>query len=85
MRSGNYDVTNPEYVSANRYGQMAPQQLEATTVAGLIMHEAQTIPEAGQTFTFYGYRFEVARKQRNRITAVRVRKLAGAAGAAAQR
>lgn len=58
---------------------------EATTVAGLIMHEAQTIPEAGQTFTFYGYRFEVARKQRNRITAVRVRKLAGAAGAAAQR
>jgi Mg2+/Co2+ transporter CorB len=58
---------------------------EATTVAGLIMHEAQTIPEAGQTFTFYGYRFEVARKQRNRITAVRVRKLAGAAGTAAQR
>jgi Mg2+/Co2+ transporter CorB len=48
---------------------------EATTVAGLIMHEAQTIPEAGQAFTFYGYRFEVARKQRNRIVTVRVRKL----------
>ncbi len=35
MRSGNYDVTNPEYVSANRYGQMAPQQLEALKVAYL--------------------------------------------------
>lgn len=48
---------------------------EATTVAGLIMHEAQTIPEAGQTFTFYGYRFEIVRRQRNRITGVRVRRL----------
>ncbi len=48
---------------------------EATTVAGLVMHEAQTIPEAGQAFTFYGYRFEIVRKQRNRITGVRVRQL----------
>ena len=57
---------------------------EATTVAGLVMHEAQTIPEAGQTFTFYGYRFEIVRRQRNRITGVRVRRLAAkAAGARA--
>ena len=48
---------------------------EATTVAGLVMHEAQTIPEVGQTFTFYGYRFDITRKQRNRVTAVRVRRL----------
>ena len=40
------------------------------------MHEAQTIPEAGQAFTFYGYRFEIVRRQRNRITGVRVRRLA---------
>lgn len=52
---------------------------EATTIAGLVMHEAQTIPEAGQAFTFYGYRFEIARKQRNRITAIRVRKLSNTA------
>ncbi|MEZ5852299.1 MAG: HlyC/CorC family transporter [Hyphomicrobiaceae bacterium] len=51
---------------------------EATTVAGLVMHEAQTIPEVGQTFTFYGYRFDIVRKQRNRIAAVRVRKLPAA-------
>lgn len=64
---------------------------EATTVAGLLMHEAQTIPEAGQVFIFYGYRFEVTRKQRNRITGVRIRHLdgkkqaPGASSTAAQR
>jgi Mg2+/Co2+ transporter CorB len=45
---------------------------EATTIAGLVLHEAQTIPDAGQTFTFHGYRFEVLRRQRNRITSLRV-------------
>ncbi len=48
---------------------------EATTVAGLVMHEAQAIPEAGQAFNFHGYRFEIARKHRNRITSVRVRRV----------
>jgi len=37
------------------------------------MHEAQTIREAGQGFTFHGFRFEIVRKARNRITAVRIR------------
>ena len=49
---------------------------EATTVAGLVIHEARAIPEAGQTFTFHGYRFQVLRKSRNRITALRVLPLA---------
>jgi Mg2+/Co2+ transporter CorB len=55
---------------------------EATTIAGLVIHEAQTIPEAGQTFTFYGYRFQVLRKQRNRITALRVTPVEAAAAPA---
>jgi Mg2+/Co2+ transporter CorB len=62
----------------NRAMDWALPDEEATTVAGLVMHEAQTIPETGQTFNFYGYRFEVVRKQRNRITGVRVRRLNGA-------
>jgi Mg2+/Co2+ transporter CorB len=45
---------------------------EATTVAGLVIHEARAIPEVGQTFTFHGYRFQVLRKSRNRITTLRV-------------
>ncbi len=49
---------------------------EATTVAGLVIHEARTIPEAGQIFTFHGYRFHVLRKSRNRITVLRIVPLA---------
>lgn len=45
---------------------------EAVTVAGLVIHEAQTIPDPGQTFIFYGHRFQVLRRQRNQVTALRV-------------
>jgi CBS domain containing-hemolysin-like protein len=45
---------------------------EATTIAGLVIHEARIIPEAGQAFTFHGFRFHVLRKNRNRITALRI-------------
>src|SRR5581483_6334580 len=45
---------------------------EATTIAGLVIHEARTIPEPKQVFTFHGFRFEVLRKSRNRITALRI-------------
>jgi len=49
---------------------------EATTVAGLVIHEARSIPEPGQTFTFHGFRFRVLRRDRNRITALRITPLA---------
>jgi Mg2+/Co2+ transporter CorB len=45
---------------------------EATTIAGLVIHEARSIPDVGQSFTFHGFRFNVLRKQRNRITALRI-------------
>jgi Mg2+/Co2+ transporter CorB len=45
---------------------------EATTIAGVVIHEARSIPEPGQSFTFHGFRFHVLRKSRNRITALRV-------------
>jgi len=45
---------------------------EATTVAGLVIHEAQTIPEVGQAYLFHGFKFEVLRRQRNQITQLRV-------------
>jgi Mg2+/Co2+ transporter CorB len=44
----------------------------ATTIAGLVIHEARSIPEAGQSFTFYGFRFEVLRRNRNRLEALRI-------------
>jgi Mg2+/Co2+ transporter CorB len=45
---------------------------EATTIAGLVIHEARSIPDVGQSFTFHGFRFNVLRKERNRITALRI-------------
>ncbi|HEY1736204.1 MAG TPA: transporter associated domain-containing protein, partial [Methylovirgula sp.] len=45
---------------------------EATTIAGLVIHEARAIPEIGQVFTFYNFRFEVLRKARNRLASIRV-------------
>ena len=36
---------------------------EATTIAGLVIHEARSIPEPGQSFTFHGFRFQVLRKR----------------------
>lgn len=43
-----------------------------STIAGLILHESQTIPDAGQSFNFYGFKFDVVRRQRNQITLIRV-------------
>jgi Mg2+/Co2+ transporter CorB len=48
---------------------------EATTIAGLVIHEAQMIPEVGQEFTFHAFRFEVLRKRRHQITLMRITKL----------
>jgi Mg2+/Co2+ transporter CorB len=45
---------------------------EATTIAGLVIHEARTIPEPGQRFAFFGFQFEILRRQRNQITALRI-------------
>jgi Mg2+/Co2+ transporter CorB len=56
---------------------------EATTIAGLVIHEARSIPEVGQSFTFHGFRFRVLRRSRNRITALRIQPLPKAARAKA--
>ncbi|THV22456.1 HlyC/CorC family transporter [Peteryoungia ipomoeae] len=46
---------------------------EATTIAGLVIHESKSIPEERQAFTFYGKRFIVLRREKNRITKLRIR------------
>jgi Mg2+/Co2+ transporter CorB len=45
---------------------------EATTIAGLVINEAEAIPEVGQVFTFYNFRFEVLRKTRNRLVSLSI-------------
>ncbi len=48
---------------------------EANTVAGLVIHEAQIIPEVKQVFVFHGFRFEVLAKDGNRITRLKIGRL----------
>lgn len=44
----------------------------AATVAGLLIHEALTIPDVGQTFSFHGFRFEGVRKVSNRLSSLKL-------------
>ena len=46
---------------------------EATTIAGLVIHETQSIPEERQAFTFHGKRFVVMKRDKNRIARLRIR------------
>ena len=48
---------------------------EAVTIAGVVIHESQTIPEKGQTFSYHGYRFEIIERQRNQLKLLNVSKM----------
>lgn len=45
---------------------------EAATIAGLVIYNAEVIPEVGQVFTFFGFRFEILRRERNQIVSLRI-------------
>lgn len=56
----------------NRVMDWSLPDAEAVTIAGLVIHEAQSIPEVGQTFSFHGFRFRILRRRRNQVTAIKV-------------
>jgi Mg2+/Co2+ transporter CorB len=58
----------------NRAADWSLPDEEAVTVAGLVIHEAQAIPEEGQSFLFHGFRFTVLERVDNRITKLGIRK-----------
>jgi Mg2+/Co2+ transporter CorB len=45
---------------------------DAVTIAGLVIYEARTIPQPGQTFIFFDRKFQILRRQRNQITALKI-------------
>src|SRR5690606_16280887 len=47
--------------------------VEATTIAGLVIYESQTIPEEKQAFTFFDKRFIVMKREKHRIPRLRIR------------
>jgi len=59
----------------NRMADWSLPDEEANTVAGLVIHEAQSIPTMGQVFSFHGFRFEVVERLQNRLTKLKVRPL----------
>ncbi len=48
---------------------------EATTLAGLVIHEARMIPDQGQVFSFHGFKFEVLKKRKQQVTSVKVTRI----------
>lgn len=45
---------------------------DAVTIAGLVIYEARTIPQPGQAFIFFDRKFQILRRQRNQITALKI-------------
>jgi Mg2+/Co2+ transporter CorB len=49
-----------------------PDETDYSTIAGLVIYESRHIPEVGQTFTFFGFRFEILKRQRHQVLTIRV-------------
>jgi Mg2+/Co2+ transporter CorB len=53
------------------FGWQLPEDV-AITIAGLVLHEARRIPEVGQIYAFYGFRFEILKREGTRIAELRI-------------
>jgi len=74
--SGNFEIDGAATIrDVNRMHDWNLPDDEANTIAGLVIHEAQMIPTKGQVFSFHGFRFEIAGRDQNRITLLKVRAL----------
>ena len=72
--SGNFKIDGSATIrDVNRMHEWNLPDDEANTIAGLVIHEAQMIPKIGQVFSFHGFRFEIAGRDQNRITKLKVR------------
>ena len=49
-----------------------PDETDYSTIAGLVIYESRHIPEVGQTFTFFGFTFEILKRQRHQVLTIRV-------------
>lgn len=56
----------------NRQFEWSLPDEEASTIAGLVLHETRQIPNVGQKFSIHGFSFEILRRQRNQITLLRI-------------
>lgn len=56
------------------FGWRLPDE-NASTVAGLVLHEARCIPDRGRVFVFHGMRFEILERHRNQLKRLRLKPL----------
>ncbi|WGI20312.1 HlyC/CorC family transporter [Amylibacter sp. IMCC11727] len=74
--AGNYVIDGAMTIrDLNRALEWSLPDDEANTIAGLVIHEAQMIPEVGQVFAFHRFRFEIAAREQNKITSLRIKRL----------
>ena len=73
---GSYEIEGSMTIrDLNRAFDWSLPDEEANTVAGLVIHEAQMIPSAGQVFSFHGFRFEVMEREQNKVTKLKMKAL----------
>ena len=76
VRDGSYLVNGAMPVrDLNRELDWKLPEESATTVAGLLINEAQMIPERSQVFIYHGFRFEVVDRKSQRITLLKIRRM----------
>jgi Mg2+/Co2+ transporter CorB len=76
LKDGSYRIKGDNTLrDINRHLDWNLPDDEATTIAGLIIHEAGSIPSAGDEFKFHDFWFKIDKKKNNQITSVLVRKL----------
>ena len=73
MKDGSFNLIGGVTIrDANReFGWKLPDD-KASTIAGLLFHEIKAIPDPGQIFSFYGFRFEILRAKKNHIDLVKI-------------
>jgi len=75
LKSGKYRIEGETTIrDINRQLEWNLPDAEATTIAGLIMHNAESIPDEGQEFKFDGCWFKVEKKEENQIVSVLAKK-----------
>ena len=45
---------------------------DATTIAGLVIHEARILPKKDQLFVFFGFRFKILKVEKTRILSLQI-------------
>lgn len=56
----------------NRYLEINLPDDRASTIAGLIIHESEIVPEVGQEFSFFRINFKIMRKHDNQVTLIKM-------------